>query len=179
MGALENAKGSWMYLRIDVPDGRRYLAALRHTGRGTRRTIRIAGVTFLSSGLVFMLTPLASPWLRLGVQLLGLFWIVCGGALALAPIRPSRDTLNTLVAQPCVFELTEEHVRQTSALHTMQVAWDAITRIEEIPGQMLLFISKRQFFSVPTTGLTGDGLTELREFAASRNADQARPLAGT
>lgn len=48
----------------------------------------------------------------------------------------------------------------------------------EIPGQMLLLIAKRRFYSAPATGLTGDQLTEFREFGASPNAHRARPLPG-
>jgi hypothetical protein len=163
-----------MYLRIDAPDSGRYLAASRHVARKARLTVRIAGAFVAGCGLVMLLVlaPSATAPLRLGDVIVGLAAVVCGGLLALA--RHSAS-LSPLAAQPCLFELTDDYIRQTSPLHTGQTAWAAFTRIEEIPGQVLLFTAKRQFFSVPTTDLAGDQLTELRRFIADRCAHPATP----
>jgi hypothetical protein len=59
----------------------------------------------------------------------------------------------------------------------IEAAYSAVIRSEEIPGQMLFFFAKRQFFSVPTAGLTDGELTELRRFIAEREARPATPRA--
>ena len=175
-------KDSEVYLRIEAADSGRYQAAVRHVGRRSIRTIRLSGATLMCFGLVFLLdsallAPSVNASLRVAFIALGLVCLAAGGLLAFAPIRYSSANLGTLINQPCVFELTDDHVRQTSSLHTMQIAWDAVVRFEEIPGQMLFFFAKRQFFSVPTAGLTDGQLTELRRFIAERNARPATPRA--
>jgi hypothetical protein len=50
-----------------------------------------------------------------------------------------------------------------------QTAWAAFTRIDEIPGQLLLRIGRRQVISVPITDVHPAQLAELREFVANRN----------
>jgi hypothetical protein len=167
-----------VHLSIDAPDSDRYLTALRHTARGTRRGVRITGVVLLCLGLAlllppFLLFPHASFPVQLGYIILGVPSAVFGGALIVAPIRYSTSNLSTLVTQPCRYELTDEQMRQTSPMHSTELAWSAVDRIEEIPGQMLLWVGKRQFHSVPTTGLTEDQLAELRRFAADHNAHRA------
>lgn len=166
-------KDSEVYLRIEAADSGRYQAAVRHVGRRSIRTIRLSGATLMCFGLVFLLdsallAPSVNASLRVAFIALGLVCLAAGGLLAFAPIRYSSANLGTLINQPCVFELTDDHVRQTSSLHTMQIAWDAVIRFEEIPGQMLLFFAKRQFFSVSTAGLTDGQLTELRRFIAEQ-----------
>src|SRR5262249_18452355 len=175
-------KDSEVYLRIEAADSGRYQEAVRHVGRRSIRTMRLSGATLMCFGVVFLLdsallAPSVIPSLRLAFIALGLVCFVLGSLLAFAPIRYSSDRLGTLIAQPCQFELTDDHVRQTSPLHTMQIVWDAVIRFEEIPGQMLFFFAKRQFFSVPTAGLTDGQLTELRRFIADRNARPAAPKA--
>jgi hypothetical protein len=169
-------------LRIEAPDSDRYQAALRHVGRPTHRGIRLTGAILIGFSLLFLLdsalTTSVMLSLRLAIAVLGAAFLVLGGLLAFARIRYSPD-LSRLAAQPCSFELTHDYIRQTSPLHTNQMAWGAFIRFEEIPGQMLLFLTKRQYISVPTTDLTGDQLTELRRFIADRNADPETPPART
>jgi hypothetical protein len=168
-------------LRIEAPDSGRYQSAMRHVARGARRGIRIAGAVLLCIGLISLLdsalTSSATLVLRLAFLVLGLACVTLGGLLAFAPIRNSSN-LSVLVTQPSRFELTDDYVRQTSALHTSQWAWEAIIRFEEIPGQLLLFFTKRQFISVPTTGLDDGQLSELRRFTADRDTRPATPPAG-
>ena len=168
-------------LRIEAPDSDRYQAALRHTSRGARRAIRLAGAALLCLSLISLLdsalTSSATLALRLAFLVLGVAFLVLGGLLAFAPIRYASN-LSSLAASPARFELTDDYVRQTSPLHTSQWAWEAIVRFEEIPGQMLLFFSKRQFVSVPTVGLADGQLAELRRFTAERGTNPATPPAG-
>lgn len=167
-----------MHLRIDAPDSGRYLTAMRHVSRGSRRGVRIVGVVLVAFGLAlllppYLLFPSGSLPVRLAYILAGVPLVVFGGALIVARIRYSLANLSTLIVQPSQFELTDEYVLQTSPVHTSQVAWSAIGRIEEIPDQILLWVGKRQFYSVPTTGLTSDHLTELRRFVSDHNAHPA------
>jgi hypothetical protein len=141
-------KDGEVYLRIEAADSARYQAAARHVGRRAIRTIRLTGATLMCFGAIFVLDAATlDSWviasLRVAFIVLGLACFVLGGVLAFARIRYSRDNLGTLINQPCQFELTDDHVRQTSPLHTMQIVWDAVVRFEEIPGQVLFFFSKR------------------------------------
>ena len=167
-------------LRIEAPDSDRYQAALRHTSRGARRAIRLAGTALLCLSLISLLdsalTSSATLALRLAFLVLGLACFALGGVLAFAPIRYGAN-LSRLATAPSLFELTDDYIRQTSPLHTSQWAWEAIVRFEEIPDQMLLFFTKRQFISVPTAGLADGQLTELRRFTADRDARPATPPA--
>jgi hypothetical protein len=167
-------------LRIEAADSGRYQSALRHVARGGRRAIRLAGAVLLCIGLISLLdsalTSSATLVLRLAFLVLGLACLALGGLLAFAPIRNSAN-LSVLATQPCLFELTDDYIRQTSPLHTSQWAWEAIVSFEEIPGQMLLFFTKRQFISVPTVSLADGQLTELRRFTADRGARPATPPA--
>lgn len=140
--------------------------------------MRITGVVLVCFGIAlllppFLLFPSGSLPAQLGYIVLGVPSAVFGGALIVAPIRYSLAGLSTLVTQPCRYELTGEYMRQTSLVHSTQLAWSAVDRIEEIPGQMLLWAGKRQFHSVPTTELTDDQLAELHRFAADHNAQRA------
>jgi hypothetical protein len=160
-------------LRIEAPDSERYQAALRHVGRGARRTVRLAGATLLCLSAISLVdgasTAPGTTALRVIFVVLGLGCLLLGALLAFAPIRYTAN-LSSLAIQPAAFELTDDYIRQTSPLYASQTAWEAFIRLEEIPGQLLLFVAKRQFISVPTTALTDGQLAELRRFVADRNA---------
>jgi YcxB-like protein len=157
-----------MYLRVDAPDSSRYAAALRHVGRRARLQVRLIGVTLVGLGLLLALAGNADARVRLGYLVVGLVVALLGGMLLFAPARGSTARLSAAAAQPCSFELTDGYVRQNSTLHTSQLAWAAFERLEEIPGQLLLFTAKGQFISVPIGGLDSEQLAELRGFITGR-----------
>jgi hypothetical protein len=127
----------WPLSRLRRSRGR-YQAALRHVGRRARRTIRLAGATLTCFGLIFLLdsallAPSVTGSLRLAFIASGLVFIVLGGLLAFASIRYSASR-SALIAHLCLFELTDDYVRQTSPLLTSQIAWGAFIQFEEIPA---------------------------------------------
>ncbi len=160
-----------MHIHIEAqPDRRRFAAAIRHRNRGLFWAVRLLGAAMAVLGLLVAamdrlshagLWPvgLASAGIGVLVALLVPGWLLRNGL---------RSMPKTLLG-PNHIELTDESVKSSSALHGFELNWAAVVGVEEIPGQLLLLTGPRQFFVVPTDGLSGAELAELRAHIASRH----------
>jgi hypothetical protein len=159
-----------VHIVIDTqPDPARYSAAFRHVLRPAMVRIRIMGVllTLVVLGVVALDASAGRPFEALAVPLL-----VLGLGLALVlPLRSRQVSMRALpeaFRQPSRIELTEQSVRISSPLFHTEYAWGAFVRTVELPGQVLLMLSLRQFVSVPTDRLDPAQLHELRQVLANR-----------
>jgi hypothetical protein len=154
-----------VHIVIDTNDPDRYRAAFRYVLRPARIRLAIMGGVLVLLGAVTALLPATLP--------LGIVEVVAGLMLGIVlPLRvigASIRGLSSVVAGPTRFELTDQYVGSISPLMSSQTAWAAFTRIDEIPGQLLLRIGRRQVISVPITDVHPAQLAELREFVANRN----------
>jgi YcxB-like protein len=159
-----------VHIVIDAqPDPARYSAAFRHLMRRGMVRVRIVGVvvTLLVLGVVALDAYRGEPFEALALPLL-----ILGLGLALVlPMRGRQVSLRALpeaFRQPSRIELTEQSVRISSPLFHTEYAWGAFVRSVELPGQVLLMLSARQFVSVPTDRLDPAQLYQLRQFLANR-----------
>jgi hypothetical protein len=155
-----------VHIVIDASDPERYRDAFRHVVRPVRLRLALVGALFVLLGVVEF--ALASGSWQLGVVLVAM-GLAFGLLLPLRLVSASMRMLNPIAAGPTRFELTDRYVGSVSPLMSSQIAWAAYTRIDEIPGQILLRMGRRQITSVPTGGLTPEQLAELRAFVADRN----------
>jgi hypothetical protein len=159
-----------VHIVIDAqPDPARYSAAFRYVLRRAMVRIRILGVllTLVVLGVIALDASTGKPFEALAVPLL-----VLGVGLALVlPLRSRQVSLRAVpeaFRQPSRIELSEQSVRISSPLFHTEYAWGAFVRTVELPGQVLLMLSPRQFVSVPTDRLDPAQRQELHQFLANR-----------
>jgi len=63
---------------------------------------------------------------------------------------------------------TQPDPARMSPLVSTEYAWAAFVKIQEIPGILMLMLSRNQVFPVPIGGVPPEQLAQLREFVANR-----------
>ncbi len=155
-----------VHIVIDATDPERYRTAFRYVLRPVRLRLAVLGGLLVVLGGVEI--ALSTDGWPLGVVLVAM-GLAFGLLLPLRLVGASMRALNPIAAGPTRFELTDQWVGSVSPLMSGQISWAAYSRIDEIPGQLLLRVGRRQITAVPTGSLTPQQLAELREFVANRN----------
>jgi hypothetical protein len=161
------------------PDQRQISVAIRHTLRRRVAVLRVIAGLMVVWGAVFGL------FLGLGVIYLVYFTILAlalgVGCPELAVWRSTRASIR-LVVRPTHYRFDQDGFGLSTDLAQSGMRWAAVTAVDHLPGQVLLRLSKLQFISVPTSGLTADQATELqallRDHVTSPPADPLSPLSG-
>jgi hypothetical protein len=159
-----------VHIVIDTQsDPERWRAVFRHMLRRGILRLRLVGGVLMLLGLVVVAIDVGTPadfW-PLGALLIGLG---LGYALVLPgkALRASLRRLPPALQQPQRIELTDRSVQMISPLVSIEYAWAAFVRIEEIPGVLLLMVARNQVLPVPIGGLAPHELAQLREFVANR-----------
>jgi hypothetical protein len=172
-----------MQLEVDVSaEPARLAAATRYLSRYRLWTVQLCGVVIAAGGGWLVLLhrgPRDAVWLlAVGLVAMGVVYVLVGRFL-MVPLAVRRAAPS--VKQPGHLRLDSRAVTCTGPGVKSVVAWDAILASHEIPGQILLMISKRQGISVPTDRLPPEQLQELRTFLADHGARTAalRPRSGS
>ena len=159
-----------MHIVIDTqPDPALWRAAFRHVLRRPMRRVRAFGALFILCGAAIIVLSAAAEdtlWV------VGLFLLGIGIAYALLlPARAGKASLRRMppaLQQPQRIELTDQSVRVMSPLVSTEYAWAAFVKVQEIPGILMLMLSRNQVFPVPIGGVPPEQLAQLREFVANR-----------
>lgn len=155
-----------MHIIIDAePDLDRYAAAFRYAARDAYRRVRIVGVILAVVGAALLALDTDLWPFGGGLLLLGVLYLVY---IPRKSISASIRRLPLVLRQPQRIEIGEPGVRVLSPLMSTEYAWAAFEKTQEIPGQLLLMLSKRQVLPVPLTTVPPQQLAELREFLANR-----------
>jgi uncharacterized protein YjeT (DUF2065 family) len=159
-----------MHIVIDTqPDPALWRAAFRHVLRRPMRRVRAFGAFFVLCGVVIIVLSAATED---ALWVVGLFLLVIGVLYALLlPGRAAQTSLRRMapaLQQPQRIELTDQSVRVMSPLMSTEYAWAAFVKMQEIPGILLLMLSRNQVLPVPIGGLPPEQLAQLREFVANR-----------
>ena len=140
------------------PDQRQISVAVRHILRRRVAVLRVIAGLMVVWGAVFGL------FLGLGVSYFLYFTVlalvVAVGFPELAVWRSLRSSTR-LVVRPTSYHFDQDGYGVSTDLAQSRMRWAAVTAVDHLPGQMLLRLSKLQFISVPTSGLTADQITEL------------------
>jgi hypothetical protein len=155
------------------PDQRQISVAIRHVLRRRVIVLRVIAGLMVVWGAVFGL------FLGLGVSYLVYFTIlalVLGvGCPELAVWRSTRASIR-LVVRPTDYRFDQNGFGLSTDLAESGMRWAAVTAVDYLPGQVLLRLSKLQFISVPTSGLTADQTTELEALVRAHVTVPAQPL---
>ena len=156
------------------PDQRQISIAIRHVLRRRVIVLRVIAGLMVVWGAVFGL------FLGLGVSYLVYFTIlalVLGvGCPELAVWRSTRASIR-LVVRPTNYRFDQNGFGLSTDLAESGMRWAAVTAVDHLPGQVLLRLSKLQFISVPTSGLTADQTTELEALVRDHVTAPVQPLA--
>lgn len=155
-----------MHIIIDAePDLERYAAAFRYVLRDAYKRVRVLGIILAVLGVALLaldtdIWPFGSALVAIGVLY-----------LVYVPRRATRSSIRMLplvMRQPQRIEIGDPGVRILSPLMSTEYAWAAFEKTQEIPGQLLLMLGKRQVLPVPLSTVPPEQLAELREFLADR-----------
>ncbi len=155
-----------MHIIIDAePDLDRYATAFRYVSRDAYRKVRIVGIIVAVIG-VAVLALGADAWpFGLGLLVLGVLYLFY---VPRKSLQSSMRALPMVLRQPQRIEIGDPGVRILSPLMSTEYAWAAFMKTQEIPGQLLLMLGKRQVLPVPLTTVPPEQLAELREFLADQ-----------
>lgn len=155
-----------MRIRIEVCPDRRLFAAAEAYVLGPRRVNR----RLLALGPIVVGTLL----LFVGVGA----WLFAGALIAmgivevtLLPWLQARLGARWRVRgsrHPRLVEVHEGGVRCIAGPYDTDRPWAVFERIVELPGQYLLLLDRQHYVCVPTDGLSGEQLAELRALIARR-----------
>ncbi|MET0494090.1 MAG: YcxB family protein [Actinoplanes sp.] len=155
------------------PDQRQISVAVRHILRRRVAVLRVIAGLMVVWGAVFGL------FLGLGVSYFLYFTVlalvVAVGFPELAVWRSLRSSTR-LVVRPTSYHFDQDGYGVSTDLAQSRMRWAAVTAVDHLPGQMLLRLSKLQFISVPTSGLTTDQITELRALVRDHVTAPVQPL---
>ncbi len=158
-----------MHIVIDTqPDPALWRAAFRQVLRGPMRRVRIMGAILVVIGVLLSLgsggdAPVVGA--GIGVAVVGVLYALFLPARA---VQLSLRRMPPSLQQPLRIELTDQYVEVTSPLIFTRYAWGAFIQIQEIPGVLLLMLSKHQTLPVPLGGVHPEELARLRTFVANR-----------
>jgi hypothetical protein len=155
-----------VHIIVDAqPDTDRYAAAFRHVLGSVYRRVRVLGGILVVLGFALIaLEPDIWP-LSFVLFAVGVLYVIY---VPWKSIRASVRMLPLVLRQPQRIEIAEQGVRILSPLMSTEYAWGAFEKTEEIPGQLLLMLSRRQVLPIPLAGVPPQQLAELREFLANR-----------
>jgi uncharacterized protein YjeT (DUF2065 family) len=158
-----------VHIVIDTPpDPALWRAAFRQVLRRPMRRVRILGALLAVLGVLLVLISdgdFAPIVFGLALVVIGLLYSLF---LPFRALQLSLRRMPPSLQQPLRFEVTDQYVEVTSPLIFTRYAWGAFVSIQEIPGVLLLMVSKHQTLPVPLGGVHPEELARLRDFVANR-----------
>ncbi|GIH13645.1 YcxB family protein [Rugosimonospora africana] len=155
-----------MHIIIDAePDLDRYAGAFRYVLRDAYRKVRILGAILAVLGVVLLALGTDAWPFGVGLLVIGVLYVIY---IPRKSVRTSIRALPLVMRQPQRIEIGDPGVRILSPLMSTEYAWAAFEKTQEIPGQLLLMLGKRQVLPVPITTVPPEQLAELRDFLANR-----------
>jgi membrane protein implicated in regulation of membrane protease activity len=151
-------------IRVEItPDSRRTLRGLRYLKRRKLWTLRLAGAFCVLFGL-----------LMVAVGMIG--WAIFFFAYAVIA-APALDLILVLAVRRVArmqgdrrtIELTDERLRSSGALSTVEVAWPAVDRVSDNDEFWFLRLASRDTIILPKQHLTPAQQQEFRDFLQNRN----------
>jgi hypothetical protein len=146
-------------------DAQQVAAAVRHSRRGPLRQARIVGWALILAA-VLVGSPVNYPLLLAGaVVALGLPLLWVGLAVRRASTEPETT-----------YEITEAGVANSNMRSRHAYAWESLTQVTKLPGQLVFGLGRRQFLPVPTAGLSAWQVEEVLAVAAGAGLPVRRPI---
>src|SRR5262245_1379556 len=128
------------------------LRAMRHARRKPVLQVRLLSAGYVVAGVALLFTPYLIANLS-GIALLGIAALPEVLQCWLYWTARRRNLLQTAV--PRTVTRTERGVEQTTPHTTARLDWQVLKGVDLMPGLMVIFITSRKFWTVPTDGLTG------------------------
>ncbi|WP_436527019.1 hypothetical protein [Actinoplanes sp. HUAS TT8] len=145
------------------PDPERLRRALRHYFQRAFMLTRTGGTVILLCGLLVG---------ALGEYLTAFAFVLLGAVLAfVVPIRIMNTTLAKLTAAkhgPTTHRIDEQGVFGSNDLLEALYRWPALTRVEEMPGLLMIVTVQSAYVTVGTAGLDPETSAALTEFVRER-----------
>jgi hypothetical protein len=145
------------------PDREIMVRAMRHVRRVPVRKLRLLCAGYVVAGVALLFVP------NLYVVLVGSVLVMLAVLTQLAQWAIFRRALwrNRLrILVPRTITLTDCEVQLATTLQTVRLDWRAVKGVDHIHGLLVIRISDRMFWPVPTDGLTGEEIGEI--IAAAR-----------
>ena len=151
---------SGVFLQITArPNPRLTAAALRH---GLRRPVLLARVAGWAAIGLAVLDQTAGDGLHPTLLLLGVVL-----AVGIPVVLITTGTRRTLGDGPTTYEITDGGVAFSTVRSRHAYAWNALTGVDHLPGQLVFRRGRARFVPVPTAGLDAFQIHEVLRAAAA------------
>jgi hypothetical protein len=140
------------------PDRDALMRAMRHVRSTTVSRVRLLCVGYVVAGAVLLLFPY--PF----VKLLGLMLLFVAVVTQVAQGFAYREALrrNLLIrAVPRTVTLTDCGFEVAFRFGATRLDWPGVISVDIIPGLLIIRVTDRRFFEVPTNGLTSAEFGEI------------------
>jgi hypothetical protein len=147
------------------PSQEQVVAAIRHAGRKTFWFFRIFGAVVFLYGLGVAVFDDGPVGLAVGLTVFfALLGAVVGVYLPWFTKRRATRTSMKMVGMPTAYRVDAEGVRSGNALTDGVIRWPLISRIDEVPGLVMVRIGKVRFIPIPVGDLPAETRIALVDF---------------
>jgi hypothetical protein len=141
---------------IARPDAQLIAAAARHSRRAELMAARIAGWALIGAAVVLG-DPLNYPLLAAGIAV----------ALVLPVLWVGRAVRSSSSEPETTYEITDAGVAHSNVHSRHAYAWENLSRITKLPGQLVFGVAGGRFLPMPTAGLTAWQVEEVLSAATT------------
>jgi hypothetical protein len=150
---------------IARPDAQLIAAAVRHSRRAQLTWARVTGWALIGASMLLG-DPVNYPLLVTGVVValvLPMLWV----GLAVRDASSEPET---------TYEITDAGVAGSNVHSRHAYAWETLTRVTKLPGQLVFGMGRGRFLPVPTAGLSAWQVEEVLSAAATAGLPVRRAI---